>query len=99
MNATKVPAGPPGNILFKSRKELQTNVLGLVERLTANYPDISRLKIGPYYYVNVIKPEYIEQILADSDLYAKGRENSNLKFLLGEGLLTNKGDFWMKQRR
>ena len=99
MNEAKLPDGPKGNVLFTARKELQTNVLGLIERHAREFPDISRLRIGPYYYINIHKPEMVEHIFADSALYTKGRENANLKYLLGNGLLTNEGEFWMKQRR
>jgi cytochrome P450 len=100
MAQAKLPPGPGGNVLFSpARKELRTNVLGLIERQARRYRDISRIMIGPYYYVNIYKPEFIEQVLADSVLFSKGRENANLKFLLGNGLLTNEGDFWLKQRR
>ena len=100
MTKAKLPPGPGGNVLFSpALKELKTNVLGLVERQKQDYKDISRIMIGPYYYINIYKPEFMEQIFADSVLFSKGRENANLKFLLGNGLLTNEGDFWLKQRR
>jgi cytochrome P450 len=99
MTEAKLPTGPKGNILFTARKELQTNILGLIERQVLEFPDISRLRIGPYYFVNLYEPAMIEQVLGDSELYSKGRENANLKYLLGMGLLTNEGEFWMKQRR
>ncbi|CAK9250861.1 unnamed protein product [Sphagnum jensenii] len=100
MNKAKLPPGPGGNVLFSSAiKELRTNVLGLIEKQKSQFSDISRIMIGPYYYINIYKPEFIEQIFGDSVLFSKGRENANLKFLLGNGLLTNEGDFWMKQRR
>ena len=99
MNEPRLPSGPKGNIIFTAARELRTNVLGLIERHAREYPDISRLRIGPYYYVNVYQPEMIEHIFSHSDLYSKGRENANLKYLLGNGLLTNEGEFWMKQRK
>ena len=100
MTKAKLPPGPGGNVLFSpALKELKTNVLGLVERQKQDFKDISRIMIGPYQYINIYKPEFMEQIFADSVLFSKGRENANLKFLLGNGLLTNEGDFWLKQRR
>jgi cytochrome P450 len=99
MNEAKLPPGPKGNVLFTSRKELRDDILGLIERHRLAFDDVSRLRIGPYYYINVYRPEFIEQVFGDSNLYSKGRENANLKYLLGNGLLTNEGEFWMKQRR
>ena len=99
MTEAKLPPGPKGNVLFTSRKELRDDILGLIEKHKNQFDDISRLRIGPYYYLNIYKPEFVEQVFGDSNLYSKGRENANLKYLLGNGLLTNEGEFWMKQRR
>ena len=99
MTEAKVPTGPKGNILLTARKELQTNILGLIERHAREFPDISRIRTGPYYYVNIHRPDMVEHVFSNSETYSKGRENANLKFLLGNGLLTNEGEFWMKQRR
>lgn len=99
MSTAILPPGPKKNLLFSVRKEMQENVLGLLERNARDYPNICRMKIGPYYFVNLTKPEYIEHVLSDSEKYIKGRENGNMKFLLGNGLLTNEGEFWLKQRR
>ncbi len=94
-----LPPGPKGNIIFTSRKELQHDMLGLLQRNIIKYPGLSRLKIGPHHFVTVSKPEYIERIFTDTENFSKGKQNFKMRFLLGLGLLTNEGAFWLKQRR
>lgn len=97
--STKLPPGPKGNLLLNQAASIRKDILGYFHRSVRQYPGISRAKLGPYHYVNVSNAEYIEQILLNRDVYVKGRDNRNLKFLLGNGLLTNEGEFWLKQRR
>jgi cytochrome P450 len=75
-------------------------VLAYFEKNVKEYPGISRVRLGNFHYVHVSEPAYIEHVFLNADKrYIKGRDNRNLKFLLGNGLLTNDGDFWLKQRR
>lgn len=99
MNQTQLPPGPKGNLLLSKSFDIRHGILQYFEQDVKKYPKISRAKLGPFWYVNVSEPDYIEHIFTNRDIYIKGRDNDNLKFLLGNGLLTNKGDFWMKQRR
>lgn len=99
MAQAQLPPGPKGNVLLNKNFDLKNGLLEYLEQDVKNYPKISRGKVGPFWYVNVSEPDYIEHIFTNREIYIKGRDNDNLKFLLGNGLLTNKGDFWMKQRR
>src|SRR6187549_1304981 len=99
MTQAKLPPGPKENLLFSKRNEIRNDILNYMHESVRLYDGISRARMGPYYYVNVTKPAYIEHILLNRDVYIKGRDNGNLKFLLGNGLLTNEGEFWLKQRR
>jgi cytochrome P450 len=38
-------------------------------------------------------------VFTHPDIYVKGRDNKTLRFLLGNGLVTSEGEFWLKQRR
>lgn len=99
MSQAKLPPGPKGNLLLNKKFDLKNGLLEYLEQDVKQYPKISRGKVGPFWYVNISEPDYIEHVFTNRDIYIKGRDNDNLKFLLGNGLLTNKGDFWMKQRR
>lgn len=94
-----LPPGPKGNLIFTERKALKNDVVGLLQRTITKYPGVSRLKIGPMNIVIVSKPEYIERVFTDTEYFSKGKENFKMRFLLGLGLLTNEGQFWLKQRR
>ena len=78
---------------------LRYNVLGIIQQNLLRYPGISRLKVGPYHFVILSEPPLIEEIFTNGEKFRKGRENANLRFLLGFGLLTSEGTFWLKQRR
>lgn len=99
MSQAQLPPGPKGNLLLNKKFDLKNGLLEYLEQDIKRYPKISRGKVGPFWYVNISEPDYIEHVFTNRDVYIKGRDNDNLKFLLGNGLLTNKGDFWMKQRR
>ncbi len=48
----------------------------------------------------VYQPDYIRHVLQENNRnYVKSFGYDVLKLLLGEGLLTSEGEFWMKQRR
>lgn len=79
---------------------VRKDVLAYFAQNVKDYPGISRVRLGNFHYVHVSDPAYIEHVFLNTDKrYIKGRDNKNLKFLLGNGLLTNDGDFWLKQRR
>ncbi len=95
----KLPPGPKGNLLLSKEVNLQTDILNFIVKQVAKYNGISRSKLGFNHYVNISNPDYIEHVFQHRDVYVKGRDNKNLMFLLGNGLLTSQGEFWMKQRR
>ncbi len=100
MSKPKLPPGPEGNFFIGDVAAVKKDVLGYFEQNVRKYPGISRIRLGTYYYVNVSDPAYIEQIFLNTNKkYIKGRDNRNLTFILGEGLLTSQGEFWLKQRR
>ncbi len=104
MNATQTPApvlppGPKKNLLFDKDVDLRHDTIGLLVRGSREYNGISRSRLGPRYFVHITNPEFIEHVFTHGDIYVKSNENKELKFLLGNGLLTSGGSFWLKQRR
>jgi cytochrome P450 len=99
MTTAKLPSGPSGNLFFERGFDIRSTALPYLLKSTKEYPDIYRIKAGFVNLVVLSKPEYIEHVLSDSVLYDKGDDNKNLKLLLGNGLLTSEGSFWLKQRR
>jgi cytochrome P450 len=95
----KLPPGPGGNVLLRRRKDFMSDSLKFLQDVIAEYPRIARLKAGTLSFVNITVPDYIEHVLSNRDIYIKINEGGNLRFLLGNGLLTSEGEFWMKQRK
>lgn len=58
-------------------------------------------KIGDFDRMYIVSdPDQVQHILVKNNKnYYKGRAYDQLKALLGNGLLTNKGESWIKQRR
>lgn len=73
--------------------------LGFLSTLEADFGDIVTLGKGHSYAV--FSPEYVKHILQDNHPnYSKGeRYRSMLAPLMGNGLITSEGAFWLRQRR
>ena len=99
MTNAKFPPGPTTNLLWDKEANIRKDLLGHFHRTVRRFPSISRAMIGPYHYVNISEPAYIEHVFTHPDIYVKGRDNKTLRFLLGNGLVTSEGEFWLKQRR
>ena len=100
MGASAEPPGPRGGLLLGSLPELQRDALGFLGGLS-RYGDLVRMRFGAsrYYFLN--HPDYIQRVLVDNHRnYGKDTIGwRNLRLLLGRGLLTSEGDFWLRQRR
>ena len=99
ITATQTPPGPKGNLVLRPPFDLRNKTHFFIEWMADKYGDISRAKAGPFNFVFLAKPEYIEHMFLTRDVYVKMNEGSQLKYLLGNGLLTSEGEFWLKQRR
>lgn len=62
------------------------------------YGPLFRLKVGPYELVQVIEPEHVHQVL-HSHRYEMSSQFDPSQPVVGQGLATNKGESWLRQRR
>jgi cytochrome P450 len=104
MNVTETaaavfPPGPKKNLLFDKEVDLRNDIIGLLVRGSNEYNGISRSRLGTKYIVHITNPQFIEHVFTHGDIYIKSEQNRELKYLLGNGLLTSQGTFWLKQRR
>jgi cytochrome P450 len=100
------PAMPPTKEPPSTRAPLAVRIWrGLRDPLTfltdleAQYGDIVMLRAGKTYAV--FHPDYVKHVLQDNHAnYTKGqRYRSALVPLMGNGLFTSEGAFWLRQRR
>jgi cytochrome P450 len=98
MPVKTLPPGPPGHFLLGHLRELRQDVLGLYERTARAYGDVALLRFGlkPVYAVS--HPDLIEEVLTSRNFMKHYALRMN-RLLLGNGLLSSEGDFWLRQRR
>lgn len=91
--------GPEGNSLVGNLSELGADPLGFLTTCSRNYGDIVPFRLGLTPACLITHPAFITQILKERDAFIKSRGFRALHTLLGDGLLTNEGDSWFRQRR
>ncbi|MFO0844691.1 MAG: cytochrome P450 [Gemmataceae bacterium] len=98
MPTKTLPPSPPGHFLFGHLGELRRDVLSFYTRVARDCGDVAVLRFGlkPVYLIN--HPEMIEEILTSRNFIKHYALRMNRR-LLGTGLLTSEGDFWLRQRR
>jgi cytochrome P450 len=93
--------GPRGSLLLGSLPVIRKDPLRMLMKTFREYGDVVRLTFGPMVAHLVSSPEGAQQVLAENNKnYGKQtRGFKNLRYVLGNGLLTSEGDFWKRQRR
>jgi cytochrome P450 len=100
MRISPRPPGPPQRLFTGNFREFYTDLLGFFSRCAKEYGDVTYFRLGRRPCLLVNHPELIEQILV--------KQNRNFKKpfpfrftrqVLGNGLLTSEGQFWLRQRR
>lgn len=99
MTQAATAPGPRGNVLLMPTRNIRKKTHEYLLRLEKEYGEISKIKFGPFTVIYLANPDYIEHVLLNRDIYTKVQEGGMLRILLGNGLLTSEGDFWLKQRR
>src|SRR5947208_6420700 len=97
-SVSRLPPGPKGRFLFGHLAELKRDVLGLYTRCARDFGDCALLRFGlkPVYLLS--HPDLIEQVLHSRNFIKHYALRMNRR-LLGNGLLSSEGDFWLRQRR
>ncbi len=100
----KIPAGmppaPPGNWLFGTAKEFSEDPVAYINRYGSRYGPVWTMMARLRKVVLVCDPQWVKYVLQDNNRnYTKSFGYELLRPLLGNGLLTSEGEFWMSQRR
>ncbi len=91
---------PPADPLI-GHQRLTRDPLASFLAMRQTYGDVVRLQFGTLTAHLVSDPALVQTVLQErARIYGKKtRGMQQLKLLLGEGLLTSEGDFWLRQRR
>src|SRR5262249_21008791 len=97
LSALPSPRGLPffGHVL-----DIWRDPLKLMNDSARVHGDMVRFRFGPYDFVLLNAPESVHHVLVERQKnYVKSASYDGLKLVLGNGLLTNEGEHWKKQRR
>src|SRR5262245_12314919 len=94
------PPGPRGYPLIGILPMLLRDPLQFMLDISARYGDVIGLRAGPARFYLLNHPDHVKHLLQDHHRnYQKGANLAMLKRLMGEGLVTSEGEFWLRQRR
>ncbi|HEX2054100.1 MAG TPA: cytochrome P450, partial [Actinomycetota bacterium] len=106
VNLAQVAPGPKGSPILGSALDFKNDVLGTLHRAMLDYGDIVRFTFGPAGRFQqeafaVFHPDYVHRLLAGgSGRYVKNDPvYTELRGILGDGLLTSEGEEWKRQKR
>jgi cytochrome P450 len=95
-----LPPGPRGNFLLGSAVQMGRSSMKFLTRCAREYGDIVYLRFFGTPICLLTHPNDIEYILVKNPSnFVKSRDYRALKSVLGNGLLTNEGAPWQKQRK
>jgi cytochrome P450 len=94
----RLPPGPKGRFLTGHLAELKRDALDLYTRSAREFGDCVLLRFGLKRVYLLSHPDLIEQVLHSRNFVKHYALRMNRR-LLGNGLLSSDGDFWLRQRR
>src|SRR5437879_2081547 len=100
--APRIAPGPRGGLLFGSAPQMMADPLNFYGQARRTYGDVVRFRGTPgMFWFLVCHPDGVEHVLQGNQAnYRKGAFfNNALGALVGQGLLTSEGSFWLRQRR
>jgi cytochrome P450 len=97
---TALPPGPKGTLIGGNLRAYQSRRLNFFVDVAREYGDLTSFRFGPRRIFLVSNPDLIEQVLvSDARHYIKHFGARNYMPVLGNGLVTSEGSFWLRQRR
>lgn len=100
MTPVRTLPGPRGHWLLGSLPRLRTDMLGFFEECFREHGDAAYFRVGSRRSMLLSHPDDIERVLVtDNRRFIKNYALVFLRPLLGQGLLLNEGQSWLRQRR
>jgi len=100
MPTTALPPGPTGSWLGGSIRQFRDRRLDFFLDVAREYGELASFRFGPRQIFLVSDPNLIEQVLVtDAKHYIKHFGARAYMPVLGNGLVTSEGEFWLRQRR
>jgi cytochrome P450 len=94
------PPGPPSRFFTGNFREFYSDLLGFFTRCAREYGDVTYFRLGRRPCLLVNDPDLIEQIVVKQNKnFVKPFPFRYTRKVLGNGLLTSEGSFWLRQRR
>lgn len=100
MTAVLAPPGPRGHLIAGNLPEFRQGRLEFLTQCAREFGDFVKLRFGHRRIILVSDVDAIEHILlTDNHNFIKHFALRINPVILGNGLLTSEGDFWLRQRR
>jgi cytochrome P450 len=100
MTQLRTPPGPPGHWLAGNLPDFRKSRLDFFTNCARDYGDMVKIRLAHRRVYLASHPELIEQVLVtQSKHFIKHFAMRLNPMVLGKGLLTSEGDFWLRQRR
>ena len=80
-------------------REISRNRLGFLQLCNQEYGNIVPFQLDDELFCVLTHPDYITEVLKNRLSFVKAQDIQQLREVLGNGLLTSEGDFWLRQRR
>ena len=95
-----LPPGPKGTLLGGNVRQFRAGLLDFLLDTARDYGPLASFRIGPRRVFLASGPDLIEQVLVtDAKHYIKHFGARAFKPVLGNGLVTSEGEFWLRQRK
>ena len=98
-NNSTLPPGPKGLPIVGSTLQFRRDPLQFVREMQQTYGRMATVQFGKLPIVMFFRPEHVRYFLVEKPRNFVKPGLGNLRFLLGDGLLTSDGDFHRQQRR
>lgn len=97
---SRAPDGPRGNRVFGCMFDFRRDPLAFLSGAASEYGAVVRVRLANQELYQVNDPDAVQRILQEGyRTYVKGKFFKPMRMLLGNGLATSEGAFWLRQRR